>query len=529
MSYVFFWIITLLFFAVLIGIGIRENRRIKAISDSEERAFDFWSGEVRYKGWWLAASLAAGWMLIGWMTWQMILWYWYGVGAFWLFTLPWIGCATGLLFMPRISRRFPGISIPEILRLRYGKLIQPILGPVQAFVYLTWLAAEIYVLGAVMSAFLGISIEAAAIMISIVFGAYVILGGFGSVLKTDLIQFALCTILLITLAIAGLSVAAEKAGGLQNIFALIDENPPIYTEGTFFDWDSPGIPLIVLTIIAYLPGWITLQGAWQRIQAAENIREAQKGMWWNLLFNVFIVVLLPTLIAISTLVIFPPINGEVPPEVGDYGYFIFSSLITHLFSSPVIQAFLMICLIGMALSSVDTYVNVCAMNICNDVLEPLVYEKRNVSGETKLFINQVMVGIFILLALGWVFVFPGLWDMYYISSALVTVAVSIVVFSLFYKKTTSLAAYLTTILGTVGIFGFYVLERLQLMTWQPEWLAQTGISYAFWGILLALIGFIVGQLVGEKPSKEALAIYEQQYYSGRSEMFSLRKKLKGQQ
>ncbi|NBC87722.1 MAG: sodium:solute symporter family protein [Bacteroidetes bacterium] len=520
-----YWVFAILFLTSMVGIGAYQFFGLRSVDNRDERAFDFWIGEGDVPGWWTAASLTAGWLLLGWMTWQMYLWYTYGAGAIWLFTVPWILCTVGLLFVPRLFRRFPGVSIPEILRFRFDRLTQTLLGPVQSFAYLTWLAAEIYVLSAVLSRPLEVEVITMAVIVSCTFGTYVTLGGFRSVLRTDLIQFGCAAVMLAALTGFGIQEAASRAGSLAAIVPTINETPPMYADH-FWDWDSPGLSYMIAAVLIYTPGFITLQGAWQRIMATSDVKEAATGMWWNVGFNVIIVVLMPTLIAIAALVIFPPVGGEVPDAVGSYGYFIFSSMITELFANPLVAGALIVALMGMALSSVDTYVNVCAMNLTKDVLEPLVFERYDVSGTTRLNVGRGVTAGFIGLALLWAFEFPGLFDMYFLSSALLSATTAVAVFSVFSKKTTTLSAYLAMILGTVGTFLFFFLEKSELLFWLPGWLTDSGLAYGVIGLAMAVTGIAVGIVYGTPPSDRVLARYDGAYFSGRREMFEMNLRMK---
>jgi len=523
-----YWTFAIAFLGGMVAIGVYQFIGLRSVGNDQERAFDFWIGEGDTPGWWTAASLAAGWLLLGWMTWQMYLWYAYGLGAIWIFTIPWILCTIALLFVPKLFRRFPGVSIPEILRFRFDRMTQTLLGPVQSFAYLTWLAAEIYVLSAVLSQPLEVGIVTMAVIVSITFGIYVTLGGFRSVLRTDLIQFVCAFIMLGALSVFGIMEAASIAGGFGEIASTIKENPPVYADG-LWDWDSPGYSYMIIAMIVYTPGFITLQGAWQRIMATSTEREAYKSMVWNLTFNIFIVLGMPTLIAISALVIFPPVGGEIPAEVGSYGYFIFSSMILELFQSPIVAGALIVFLMGMALSSVDTYVNVCAMNISKDVLEPLVFEKYDVSGRTKLNAGRAVTAGFIVLSLLWAFQFPGLQEMYFFSSALLSATTAVALGAVFSKKTTTLSVYLSIGLGTVGTFGFYILEKVGMMGFIPEWIVASGLTYGLLGILLAVAGVFLGIRYGTPPSEQVLARYDGDYYAGRHEMYELNQRMKEQE
>jgi Na+/proline symporter len=201
-------------------------------------------------------------------------------------------------------------------------------------------------------------------------------------------------------------------------------------------------------------------------------------------------------------------------------------MITELFANPLVAGALIVALMGMALSSVDTYVNVCAMNLTKDVLEPLVFERYEVSGTTRLNVGRGVTAGFIGLALLWAFEFPGLFDMYFLSSALLSATTAVAVFSVFSKKTTTLSAYLAIILGTVGTFLFFFLEKSELLFWLPGWLTDSGLAYGVIGLAMAVTGIAVGIVYGTPPSDRVLARYDGAYFSGRREMFEMNLRMK---
>jgi len=100
------------------------------------------------------------------------------------------------------------------------------------------------------------------------------------------------------------------------------------------------------------------------------------------------------------------------------------------------------------------------------------------------------------------------------------------VFSVFSKKTTTLSAYLAIILGTVGTFLFFFLEKSELLFWLPGWLTDSGLAYGVIGLAMAVTGIAVGIVFGTPPSDRVLARYDGAYFSGRREMFEMNLRMK---
>ena len=166
------------------------------------------------------------------------------------------------------------------------------------------------------------------------------------------------------------------------------------------------------------------------------------------------------------------------------------------------------------------------MNISNDVLEPLVFERYDVSGQTKLNVGRAITAGFIIISLLWAFEFPGLQEMYFFSSALISATAAVALGAVFSKKTTTLSAYLSIGMGTVGTFGFYFLEKAGMMGFIPEWIIASGLAYGLLGILMAVAGIFLGIRYGDPPSERVLARYDGEYYSGRRERYEMNQRMK---
>jgi hypothetical protein len=149
-----------------------------------------------------------------------------------------------------------------------------------------------------------------------------------------------------------------------------------------------------------------------------------------------------------------------------------------------------------------------------------------VSGQARLNTGRVVTAGFIGISLLWAFEFPGLFDMYFLSSALISATTAVATFSAFSKKPTALSAYLAIIFGTVGIFVFFFLGKYEMLGWLPAWLTNSGLAYGVIGLALSVVGIFAGIAFGTPPSDRVLARYDGDYYSGRREMYELNQRMK---
>ena len=81
---------------------------------------------------------------------------------------------------------------------------------------------------------------------------------------------------------------------------------------------APGLATIVLTFVAYLPGWLFETDLWVRVQAARDPSAARRGVALAGVNAVLFVGILPLFIGVAALSIFPH-NGGFPAELGNRG------------------------------------------------------------------------------------------------------------------------------------------------------------------------------------------------------------------
>jgi Na+/proline symporter len=265
---------------------------------------------------------------------------------------------------------------------------------------------------------------------------------------------------------------------------LLDVLPPKKIHDNIFL--SPGIALIAMTFLAYLPGWIIETDLWVRIQAAKSDKEGRKGVLIAS-FNSFIFVgIMPLITGLTSLLLFPVTNGQIPEQLKD-GALIFTVMMQN-YAPLWLNLILSVGLIAAAMSTIDTCGNIVALSFSRDLIEPAVAGKLNSSQLQKTARFSSVLAIFI--AYIYALFTDSLWDIFYLSSGILTTTVFIPVMASFIKTTRPGEVNAAIITGIISTFVFYFLEQNgNLSEWQPDMINQTGLGYIVWAFLSALILF----------------------------------------
>ncbi|MFQ5584138.1 MAG: sodium:solute symporter, partial [Calditrichia bacterium] len=360
-----YWIAFLAYSGVVVGIGYYiwwKKKRQKKPDDTQS----YWAADKNLSGWSTGLSISASMMSISWScVYGVQLFYWYGIGAAWLLIIPWLITMLGFYLLASLFRKLKAFSQPELLEKRFGMRSRQALAPALIFVFIVWAGAEIYAAGITIAPFLSISVPATLFLISLVVALYSYSGGFEAVISTDKIQFALVALFIAIMAVVGV-YGVKSSAQIAELFAATNTAPKLAPGAPWFL--SPGIALIGLTFFAYLPGWLVETDVWIRLQAARSNAEARKGIMVASVNSLVFVGILPMLIGLSALILYPPVQGQIPAHLED-GALIFNALMRDY--TPVwLNVLLGIGLVAAAMSTVDTCGNVVALSISYDLLEP---------------------------------------------------------------------------------------------------------------------------------------------------------------
>ena len=475
------WAAFLLYAAGAIALGWRANRRSRAQRDPAATEDDFWTAGRQLDGLSVGLSISAGFMSVSWScVYAVQLFYWYGLGALWLITIPWLLSLAGIYLLARRYHGLRAFSQPEMVGLRFGAAARRTVALALALVFLIWGGAEIYVAATLLAPQMGTSPQVVTIMVSVVVGVYATLGGFRAVVATDKLQYVLVALYIV-------SMGWLAAKGL----ALLDQGlPPAATTGTKsqLGWTrllSPGLATVALTFLAYLPGWLFETDLWLRVQAARDDRAARKGVALAGANALVFVGVLPLFIGVAALALFPVEGGTYPAVVGAEGDAIFAALVTR-YAPGWLAVLVAVGLVAAAMSTIDTTANVVALAVAYDMLET----HRRPGG--RLWSRVATAGSMVAAAVVALNI-ESLWDLFYLSSGILTAAVAFPVAAVFLPWANRRGVFWSAMAGLVGIIAAYFLEaRGPLLVWEPVWLADSGLGFILWGLVAAVTGYLLG-------------------------------------
>ena len=307
----------------------------------------------------------------------------YELGAPWLIFAVAIVCFTALSWkfvapkLRRFATTFGCNTVPDFLALRFqSDRLRLVSGLVILLSSLLYLVAIFKGAGNLFQVFFGISYEAALAITLVIVVLYTSIGGFVSVVRTDLIQGAL--MLVGSILIFGF--VSEAAGGVDKIFTLSDERGKEH----LFTLDA-GMPFGVMIGLA-LAGSLKLL-----IDPRQLTRFYGLSVDANLRRGIWVAV---GGILIIQFCLFP---------VGLYAHFLLDQVVdTDLIVPtlindpsvfpPLLADFLVIAILAAAMSSMDSVLLVSASTMSNDVLGYWKPPSNTDSGNTVGITRMGVVG-----------------------------------------------------------------------------------------------------------------------------------------
>jgi len=547
-STLWYWLVLLIYIAFCIYLGARAYAQQKTSATAEEEHNDYWITGRTQPAYMVGMSIASGWMLIGMITWMTWATYDQGMAGLWICAIPWVLSMIIQYYMAPWIRRIKAISQCQMLQNRFGISARVLSATVNIFSYTIWSAAELYAASVIMAMALDISVYTMVVIYAVPIAIYMWLGGFRSVINANILQFFMGAIILVVVTVAMyFSADAIAMANHTTIWGMLQNQPvingayypynPDKPASNLFGYMSIALPLVVM--IGLIPGWGGAEDFWLKAQSAITTKEAQKGAIYSLVYNLLIIVIPASLIGLFGLIVYQPemVDGVLTSSkaLGDTGgYNIIAVYVNGM--SPWIKAFLIFLLSAHSMSTVANYSNCSAMNLSYDILQPVIYRKKNWSDEAIVkfsrHISVMIVGVNMLLA--WLYNSPvvggSLNDAYFLSSGLLSAGVSVMLYAMFWKRANLTGALTGGLAGTIASSVFFILEykiwgfsyTMPVFDWifGEGALAGTYLGYCVVGLVFGIAGVIIGTYLGPKPSAEQLAAVADQPIDDAAEFFA---------
>jgi SSS family solute:Na+ symporter len=505
---IWYWAIVIPYMFVLIGIGLWTYNYQKKQKSATDEHDDYWIAKRKNSALVVGCAIAAGWFLIGFITWAMYNTYTFGLGGIWAMVVPWTVLLFSMVILVPNVRRFKAISQPQMLQQRFGLALRVLVSPFNIFCFVIWSAAEIWSVSQYLAPEFGVEPWVLYIVFAVPVAVYMALGGFHAVISANLLQFlmgvAFVTIVFVVMtyqAFSHLPAGQSMTDYLSNTVPV--GNAPGQGALTLF---SLGIPFAFFSLIALLPGWMIEEDWWLKAQSARSTHAARQGIWANLAYNLIWILGLPSLIGLFGLVLYPPDQFE--KLLGGDGYQLMPVFLSEYFP-PWLLVITFCLLAAHAIATIATFTNVSALNASYDILQPLVYRKRGWGDARIVLFSRFASLITVFVTLGVTFLIDqlpnALWDAYYLSSGVLSAGVGIVVLAMFWKRANYAGTMAASLVGGLSTLVLFVVEKY---AWEYDWpipvpdsMVATGYAYAVVGVILGFITLVVVTLATKPPSK----------------------------
>ena len=471
---------------LVVVVGYRAYRRDVKIQPAVD-THDFWSASQSLSATSAGLSISASMMSISWScVYAVQLVYWYGLGALWLLTIPWLMAMAGFYLLTPRFRKLAAFSQPEMIGQRFGRPARELLALPLAFVFLIWCGAEIYAAANILAPLMQCSPQLLLFLIALVVATYSYLGGFAAVVATDKVQYAFVVIFIFMIASLGWQEVARHET-LSSFLANVPTPPK--TNLPARDLFSAGAGLIFLTLVAYLPGWLVETDVWLRLQAARSLSSARRGVLIAATNSVVFIGICPLIIGLCALYLYPPVNGNIPPLLNDGAAIFTVFLQAHV---PLwLGVLLSVGLASAAMSTIDTCGNVVALSLSYDVIEPRL---KNPSPAQKEKLVRTMSAAAIGLAYVYSMFTESLWDIFYLSSGVLTTTIALPMIAIFLPAVRREQVHAAIIGGFLAtLVGYFAESRGLLQNIEPAWLSVTGLGYILWGLGCSVMFFIAAR------------------------------------
>ena len=420
-------------------------------------------------------------------------------GQAYSFGAPWLLLTVAFIFFlivawvwvaPRLrvfTAALQSITVPDFFGFRYDSpAVRVLAAGIVIFAGLLYMAAVFKGVGGLVSAYLDIGYRLAIAAVLVIVVVYTAVGGFISVVKTDVVQGLIMIVAAVVLFVG----VVRAAGGVGSISGLMEAPASAH----LFTWDAAmPFPLLLGIIVAGSMKLIVEPRMLSRFYALRDPAAVRQGLVVSLMAMLVVFVLL-TPIGLYARVIFPA--GDLDPDL------VVPVLIgrSEIFS-PLASSFLLVAILGAAMSSLDSVLLVTATT-CHRDLVGLVRPPRDEAGALRA--TRGLVAVFATLAAIIAFDPPGsIVALTAFSGSLYAACFfPALIFGLYWKRGNGPAALASMVVGLVTV-----------LAWR-HFTPLAGVHEVFPSLLFSMLTFVAVALARPTdPSPRVAALLDE---AGRS-------------
>jgi SSS family solute:Na+ symporter len=330
----------LLYVLVLLGVGLRFPKKLQTFES-------FFLASRSLGAFPIALSLCASWIGAATLLVSTDEAWRDGLGALWIIGIP--AVVTLVLFLPlaRPLRALSGSTLSDLMEERYGKVARTLTTVLIVWYMMVLASSQMVAGGAFLKTFLGSSRVLSLAAIFAVVLLYSGAGGLLSVVRTHGLQ-----VVLLLAGIGGLLASLLGRVGWHDV------RLEALARGKtgYFDLMADG-GRNVLIALSFILAWTISPIAWQRIQAAREVRQARKGLLLAAALLAFVYAAI-----VFAGMLFLPLFSSAPEGRPLVSEFLASE------SSALPAAVLFLAVMAAILSTMDAALNTGAFCLSRDVL-----------------------------------------------------------------------------------------------------------------------------------------------------------------
>lgn len=454
------WLILIIYFCSMIGIGLYCRRKIRNVDDFVlgGRGLGAWFSAFAYGTTYFSAVVFIG--FSGQFGWN------FGISAFWIgIANAIIGSMLSWIILGektrRMTKHLKTSTMPEFFEKRYNSKSLKIASALIVFIFLIPYTASVYNgLSRLFESAFNIDYTVWIIIMAVLTAVYVILGGYMATAINDFIQ----GIIMLGGIIAVVVVTLYNKGGLfasiDKLSDISDKNIPLGSLGSLFGPDP--INLLGIAILTSLGTWGLPQMV-HKFYTVKDKSSMKKGVIISTVFALIVAGGSYFLGAFGRLYVKP---GEITPEGG--GKLIYDKIMPSLLQSAlpeILIGIVIVLVLSASMSTLASLVITSSSTLTIDLIEPA--SKKKFSEKKKVLIIQVFVAVFLAIS-----VIIALNPNAYISTlmsiswgALAGAFLAPFLYGLYSKKITKPAVWASFICGITVVVTHMVLFSLD---WFPD-------------------------------------------------------------